>query len=50
MHEVMVMLLEDKLSPPDIMLTLLSPLALFNELQQTKIKNRENMREAYTVQ
>lgn len=46
MRQVMVMLLEDKLPPPDILLTSPSPLALFNELQQTEIKYMERKRKA----
>ena len=37
----MVMLLEDKLPPQDTLLTSPSPLALFNELQQTEMKYME---------
>lgn len=38
------MLLEDKLPPQDTLLTSPSPLALFNELQQTEMKYMEKRR------
>lgn len=49
MCQIVIMLMEDRLSPMDILLTSPSPLVLFNELQQTEIKHMERQPCTYGV-